>query len=110
MKWLSMIAVIVVMAACITLVFWAARRAERNHLTDRQPLPVPETLSVLLDPHGTIVEAHNQGEGRHLHGDPDHRPSTWQDLEPDYDIVKEHWVNDDEYGQVKLLQLRVKQP
>jgi hypothetical protein len=66
---------------------------------------LPETLSVLLDPQGGILEAHGGGWPRQG----DLGPSTWQELEPTYDIVGERWVKDDEYGQVKLLQLRRKQ-
>ena len=109
MKWLDMSAVTVVAAACITLVMVAARWTEQRHMLDRQVLP--EALSVLLDQQDRIVEVEAHGGGRPLQGDPgDPGPATWQDLEPDYDIVSQREVNDDEYGQVKLLQLRVKQP
>ncbi len=109
MAWLGMLGVVVVTAACITLVFVAARRTGtgREQMAHRQAPPA--TLSVLLDPQGRIMEmeAHRARAGRHLRDDPG--PWTWQDLEPDYDIVSERWINDDEHGQVKLLQLRVKQ-
>jgi hypothetical protein len=110
MKWLDMTGVIVVAAAWIALVIVAARWTERRHMAEQHPLPRPETLSVVVDPQGRIVEVATHGAGRPLQGKPgDPGPATWQDLEPDYDILSERVVTDDAHGQVKLLQLRVKQ-
>ncbi len=112
MKWLDMSGVIVVAAAWIALVFVAARWTERRHMAEQhpRPRPLPETLSVVVDSQGRIVEVATHGAGRPLQGKPgDPGPATWQDLEPDYDIVSERVVTDDAHGQVKLLQLRVKQ-
>jgi hypothetical protein len=106
MKWLGMIGVMAVSVACVTLVMMAARWTESTHMPDRHALPA--TLSVLLDPQGRILEAHSTGQPLQLPGDAG--PSTWQELEPTYDLVAERWIKDDEYGQVRLLQLRRKQP
>ncbi len=104
MEWLGMTVVMAAAAACIALAFSAARWTESQHMPDRHALP--ETLSVLLDPEGRILEVHGMGRPLQLPGDPG--PWTWQDLEPTYDIVAERQISDDEYGQVKLLQLRLK--
>jgi len=108
MKWLGMIIVMVVSAICVTVAFWVASRTERAHMTDRPGLPalpaLPATLSVLVDQQGRLLELRSQEQP--LQVDP--APSSWQDLEPRYEIVAARWINDDEHGQIQLLQLQLR--
>jgi len=107
MKWLSMSIVVMVSAICITVTFWAARRTERTQMTGRPALPeLSETLSVLVDHQGRILELRSEGRPLQVQGNAG--PLTWQDLEPYYDIVSARWIKDDEHGQIELLELRLR--